>query len=361
MGVSLLKPVSPSSLCWLLFSHPVVPSICCACGFMLPGSIHITAYLLSGISPYYHLPTSAIYPMPSDELFCRYKPHFFLNADTVAQRDIVMSSNCVSSRTVLQIEEELDCEEREVILFACQGIISNTNTRELLSELNETGLAEILYLVKRFDLLKKYLNITKADAKKLMTTKTRIISDYRNLLIDLNEQLEEEDMESLVFLLKNELRNVGKNKKKTFLTLVIELEKNHSLTPENLDLLEKSFQTIHRVDLKNRILKFKQKVPRGPYINAFAESPTIHWPVNQTSPSMGPNNGHIGAAPVQETGSVIQTEISNEKYLIKQESIGFCLIIDCVGNDAGNTRIYRIFIQNLIGLSTVSKQDTLYN
>ncbi|XP_063788941.1 CASP8 and FADD-like apoptosis regulator [Pseudophryne corroboree] len=306
--------------------------------------------------------------MPSIEPFCRYTPRFFLTVDAVTPRDTVMTSNCLPSSAILQIEEELDSEEREVISFAYREIALNTNTRDLLSELNETtehGLAEVLYLVKRFDLLKRYLKKSRTDVEKLMSTQSRRIPEYRSLFIDLNDQLEEEDLESLVFLLKNELKNAGKLKKKTFLSLVTELEKNRSITPENLDLLEKSLELIHRVDLKNRVLKFKQKVHRGPYINAFAESATIPWTINQNSSCMGPRfetNGHIGAAPVQETGCVVQGEISNERYLVRQESMGFCLIIDCVGNDAEmleHTFLALNFIVNLHKHKKVAEVETI--
>lgn len=93
-----------------------------------------------------------------------------------------MSKLCISSATLLEIEEELEADEQDMILFACQKITSQTNIRELLNELNEKyshGVVEVLWLVKRLDLLKKYLRLSRNEAEQLLKKQTRVISDYR--------------------------------------------------------------------------------------------------------------------------------------------------------------------------------------
>nr|DBA20058.1 TPA: hypothetical protein GDO54_015799 [Pyxicephalus adspersus] len=213
-----------------------------------------------------------------------------------------MSRHSGNNATLLQIEEELETEDRDMILFACREVTCQTNIRELLSEINGMGcqgIAEVLYLVKRFDLLKKYLKMTKTEAEQLIKKQRRIISEYSYLMVDINGQLDEEDLQSLVFLLKPQLRNAG-HIGKTFLCFLTDLEKNNLISPENLDLLEQSFQTIHRIDLKNKIRKYKQK----------------------------------DSIPVQESSSFIQAEANDDRYPVKANPMGFCLIIDCVGNDS---------------------------
>ncbi|KAM5152600.1 CASP8 and FADD-like apoptosis regulator isoform 2-T2 [Mantella aurantiaca] len=269
-----------------------------------------------------------------------------------------MNRICISSATLLQIEEELEAEERDMILFACRDITSQTNIRELLSELKEKyvhGIVEVLWMLKRFDLLKKYLNLTRNEAEQLTRKQTRVISDYRYLLVDINGHIEDDNLKSLVFLLKNEVRNVGLVKK-TFLSFITDLEKNNLIAPENLDLLERSFQTIHRIDLKTKIQKFKQKghTENGSgHINRFVVPPPI--PRIQMPSSCKPvyiHNGHKESMPVQETRPVIQrvqlsyvpaaakipqlqAEASDDRYPVRPDPLGFCLIIDCVGNDSG--------------------------
>lgn len=303
--------------------------------------------------------TSLLFPTmkiaPNERFFHKRTP-YLLHVDSSVQQITVMSIHCVSSATLLQIEEELEAEERDMILFACRDITTQTNVRELLCELNEKfvhGIVEVLRLVKRFDLLKKYLHMTKIEAEQMIMKQKRIVSDYSSLLVDINGDLEEEDLKSFLFLLKNQLRNIG-NIKKTFLSLVIDLEKNNLISPENLDLLERSFQTIHRVDLKNKIHKFKQKghTENGShYINKIAVPPPI--PRNQVSFPFKPvnvQNGHKESIPVQETSPIIQpiqlrhvpaasrapqlqAEANDDRYPVRPKALGFCLIIDCVGND----------------------------
>ncbi|XP_073502596.1 CASP8 and FADD-like apoptosis regulator isoform X2 [Phyllobates terribilis] len=272
-----------------------------------------------------------------NEVFCQ--TNCLLNCAATAERNIVMSSHSITSRTLIQIVEEFESEEEEVIKFACRDLTSNTNTRELLSELNDRSshpiILELLYLLKRFDLIKKYYNMTKVEVDRLLLRQSRIISDYRYIMIELNEQVEEHELDSLMFLLKNDLRNGGKLKNKTFLSLIVELEKNQLVTPSNLDMLENMFQTIHRVDLKKRILKFQQKdnavCVGGPYVNALPASASFHRLTGPTNPQLAASSKK-DATPVQET--LFQIADHEERYPVRQDHGGFCVIIDCVGNDA---------------------------
>ncbi|XP_075685887.1 CASP8 and FADD-like apoptosis regulator isoform X2 [Rhinoderma darwinii] len=276
-----------------------------------------------------------------DEVFNSHTK-YLLNRESKAEGNIVMSGHFVPSRTqIVQIVDELESDEEEVIMFACRDQASNFIVSELLSELNEGNsypvILEVLNLLKRYDLIRKHYKMTKVQVETLLKTQSRVISDYRCLMIELNEQIEEDELESLVFLLKNKLRNGEKLKIKTFLALIVELEKNQLVMPSKLDLLENMFQTIHRVDLKNRILKFQQKDSNcgGSYINAIPASPSFNGKSSASSSSMKPQlecSSNKGAIPVQET--LLQTGDCDERYLVRKESMGFCVIIDCVGNDS---------------------------
>lgn len=65
-------------------------------------------------------------------------------------------------------------------------------------------------------------------------------------------------------------------KDKSFLDLVIELEKLNLLAPDQLDLLEKCLKNIHRIDLKTKIQKYRQSaIAPGTgtsYVNALQAS-----------------------------------------------------------------------------------------
>ncbi|XP_053554681.1 CASP8 and FADD-like apoptosis regulator isoform X2 [Bombina bombina] len=249
-----------------------------------------------------------------------------------------------SSELLLQIAEQLDSGEKEEILYLCCDYSSVNNVRDLFDELKENnllqpiGLVELLYHVKRFDLLKRYLHLSRRDAELFLNTNDQIVTKYRVLMVEINGQLEESDFDSLCFLLKNKVTNVGKLQNKTFLSLVTELEKRNLLGPDKVDLLEGCLQTIQRMDLKSKLLKYKQadqKAFSSHYINAIEASPSpqraFHHPAPITR-QMNENHDYKGTVPVQESGaSCLGT---GDRYVFTHNPAGVCLIFDCVGNDA---------------------------
>ncbi|MEE6490081.1 hypothetical protein FKM82_015777 [Ascaphus truei] len=261
----------------------------------------------------------------------------------------------VTDALLRQVEEELDGEDIQQMLFLCRDVGSPLNVRELMDYLNETfllhptGLAELLYLVNRFDLIRKHLNMARPEVEKLLSTHPRLISDYRVLMIEINGQLEKNDLDSLLFLLKEQLKHGRRVQFKTFLSLAIELETMNLISPEKVDLLESGLINIHRIDLKNKLIKYKQKghaAPSGLATASGASSSVKGFinPPSTTARSSSQNirssnviHQHKGATQlsVQESGaSVSQVGVSGERYIIRNVPVGICLIIDCVGNDA---------------------------
>ncbi|KAK4817330.1 hypothetical protein QYF61_010233 [Mycteria americana] len=111
-----------------------------------------------------------------------------------------------------QIEQELDKEEEEMMVFLCRDLapdLATADLRELLVALNEReklsflGLSELLYRVKRFDLLRRILKTEKATVEANLARSLRIVPDYRVLMVEINENLEKEEVSSLVFLLRD--------------------------------------------------------------------------------------------------------------------------------------------------------------
>lgn len=169
-----------------------------------------------------------------------------------------------------QIEQELDKEEEEMMVFLCRDLapdLATANLRELLVSLNEReklsffGLSELLYRVKRFDLLRRILKTEKATVEANLARGVRIVPDYRVLMVEINENLEKEEVRSLVFLLRDYAPRMKMAKDKSFLALVIDLEKLNLVAPNQLDLIEKCFQNIHRIDMIKKIQKYKHEDP----------------------------------------------------------------------------------------------------
>ncbi|XP_077927312.1 CASP8 and FADD-like apoptosis regulator isoform X5 [Halichoerus grypus] len=229
----------------------------------------------------------------------------------------------MSTEVIHQVEEALDEDEKKMLLFLCRDVAADVaplNVRDLLDILSERGmlsamgLAELLYRVRRFDLLKRIFKMDRKAVEAHLLRHPRLISDYRVLMTEIGGNLEKSDLSSLFFLMRDYTGRDKVAKDKSFLDLVIELEKLNLIAPDQLELLEKCLKNIHRVDLKTKIQKYKQSAQGAgtSYTNALqAAFPNL----SLKDPSC--NLRHI----------------PEERYRMQSKPLGICLIIDCIGND----------------------------
>ncbi|XP_078536323.1 CASP8 and FADD-like apoptosis regulator [Lissotriton helveticus] len=259
-----------------------------------------------------------------------------------------------------ELEQELDEDEKESISYLCRDVALNLPTRDvrsILDTLNEKGLlcphglAELLYRVKRFDLLKRFLKTTKPAVEAHLAKKS-IVSEYRVLMLNIGDEIDKKEVDSLLFLLRDYVGHGRLAKIKTFLAVAIELEKVNILAPNKMDVLEKCLQNIHRVDLTKKIQKYKEAVtgstksPQRVYVNALKAFPnlTLGDPIHsfeiRSSEMPRRANGSISIqaaenihVSVQESGASVYQGL-NECYSMQSRPLGICLIIDCIGNDA---------------------------
>ncbi|NXT60619.1 CFLAR regulator, partial [Chaetops frenatus] len=232
---------------------------------------------------------------------------------------------------IYQIQEELDKEEEEIMAFLCRDLapdLATADLKEILVALNErekltpVGLSELLYRVKRFDLLRRILKTEKATVEAHLARSLRLIPDYRVLMVEINENLEKDEVSSLGFLLRDYAPRMKMAKDKSFLALIIDLEKLNLVAPDQLDLIENCFQSIHRMDLIRKIQRYKYE----------ASASSVHSQpvyVNAHQASL-PNLNLID--PPYNSGVSIQ-EMSDDSYRMQSQPLGICLIIDCIGND----------------------------
>lgn len=266
----------------------------------------------------------------------------------------------MSAEVIHQVEEALDDYEKEVLLFLCRDVavdVAPPNVRDLLDILNERGklsvvdLAELLYRVRRFDLLKRILKVDRKTVEAHLLRHPRLISDYRVLMTEIGDSLDKSDVSSLIFLMRDYMGRGKTAKDKSFLDLVIELEKLNLLAPDQLDLLEKCLKNIHRIDLKTKIQNYKQSgQERGnKYVNALQASlPNLS--LKDPSYNVRLQNGRtmeqrliveqLQREPVktsiQESGTClpkVPQNIPEERYRMQSNPLGICLIIDSIGND----------------------------
>ncbi|EPY77218.1 CASP8 and FADD-like apoptosis regulator isoform 1 [Camelus ferus] len=250
-----------------------------------------------------------------------------------------------------------------MLLFLCRDVAANVvprNVRDLLDILRESGklssvsLAELLYRVRRFDLLKKILKMDRQAVETLLLRHPHLISDYRVLMLEIGEGLDKSDVSSLIFLMRDYMGRGKIAKDKSFLDLVIELEKLNLVAPDQLDLLEKCLKNIHRIDLKTKIQKYKQSadvLSAGPWKH-FAQISQVEqlMPVTPYLEVRSPANaierfildgtytGEPVKTSIQESEAFLPQHTPEERYRMQSKPLGICLIIDCVGNDTGILR-----------------------
>ncbi|XP_078003694.1 CASP8 and FADD-like apoptosis regulator isoform X2 [Phascolarctos cinereus] len=292
-----------------------------------------------------------------------------------------------SAQIIHQIEEELDEDEKEVILFLCRDLapdlVTKLDLRNLLCTLNEkgklspAGLAELLYRVRRFDLLKKIMKTDRASVEATLVKCPQLVSGYRVLMTQLSEDMDKSEVTSFSFLLRDYMGGGKTHKNKSFLDVVIDLEKVNLIAPDKLDLLEKCLKNIHRIDLKKKIQKYKQSALGANYVNGIQASlPSVGLMnsgytlelKNGTSKEKTPIFGQHGISKPVKT-SIQESEkslpqVTGEEYRLKSQPLGICLIIDCIGNDCDplkDTFISLGFdVQYSKYLSTEEIHQTLY-
>ncbi|XP_031223446.1 CASP8 and FADD-like apoptosis regulator isoform X1 [Mastomys coucha] len=269
-----------------------------------------------------------------------------------------MAQGPVSAELIHQVEECLDEDEKEMMLFLCRDVTENLtppNVRDLLDSLSERGqlsfdaLAELLYRVRRFDLLKRILKTDKAAVEDYLRRNPHLVSDYRVLLMEIGENLDQNDVSSLVFLTKDYTGRGKVAKDKSFLDLVIELEKLNLIASDQLNLLEKCLKNIHRIDLKTKIQKYTHSSQEARSNMNTLQTSLPKLSIKEHLYNSRLQNGrskeprfveHHGIqrkpvkTSIQESGAFLPPHIHEESYRMQSKPLGICLIIDCVGHDA---------------------------
>lgn len=101
---------------------------------------------------------------------------------------LVMTLHEVPAAVLYQIEQELDNDEKDTMAFLCQDLVPDlaaADVRTLLVALNErelltpSSLAELLYRMKRFDLLKKFLGTGRSAVETSLARNPRVLTPYR--------------------------------------------------------------------------------------------------------------------------------------------------------------------------------------
>ncbi|XP_072902757.1 CASP8 and FADD-like apoptosis regulator a isoform X2 [Hemitrygon akajei] len=317
-------------------------------------------------------------------------------------------------KEAMAIAAELSQEESAIIVFLCTDFVKGYpvtgEVKELFEILSKRNLlrldllSELLYQIRRLDILKKmkvdlmrlennlragegYVSSYRRSRSPFMVTAggkfssgvfvnffIRSFSSFfvlqnRQLLVNISEDLSQEDLRSVLFLLSCQIPKGRLETVKTFLDLVVELEKCGKIDENNLAVVEECLTNIRRIDLKRKISKHKQmrecirrsdayqnvipvSVPQQecghveqPWLSTVQPVITTRL-LRQCAPSNCPRlpgepNVTELSSPVPESAqatvprtSYVVQQNRLEAYKMQSNPFGLCLIIDCIGTDA---------------------------
>ncbi|RXN00253.1 Caspase-8 [Acipenser ruthenus] len=253
---------------------------------------------------------------------------------------------------LLKIEQALCKDETEALAFLCRDIIdtdlskmasashlfTKLNNMDLLEEEDYFIVAELLYRTRQFYLIKK-MGKSKEQVEKELPQKGRI-SNYRQLLYDLSEDVTRDDLKSVKFLLQNSLPRCRLEDdmasdfavyctlyqdQLTMLKLLIEMEKEDLLDQSNLEMLEKVLQIISP-SLVKKITKYKNE--NGYYTQETGFS-------SSEAHGRNPSRPHADSQlpPLSHSSQQI-----SETYAMNREKRGYCLIINNYDFSESRTR-----------------------
>uniref|UniRef100_A0A3Q2DBY9 CASP8 and FADD-like apoptosis regulator n=1 Tax=Cyprinodon variegatus TaxID=28743 RepID=A0A3Q2DBY9_CYPVA len=214
------------------------------------------------------------------------------------------------------LAEDLSCGERRKVIYLCGSLSTDCSVdrvREALSfGVDHHGepplfIMSVLLLLGRNDILKKVYKVRGKEAESQIRTHGQILPTFRVLIVTLSDEMDTDDVNQIKFLLSKTLTREKLDNSKTFLDVVIELEKLDSVSPERVDLLEKCLHHIGRLDLVKKVA------------------------------------------------------VQLEQYSLMADPRGVCVIIDCVGKDgemleaAFKTLHFNVLLYQMLGADEIFK------
>nr|XP_014684690.2 LOW QUALITY PROTEIN: caspase-10 [Equus asinus] len=177
--------------------------------------------------------------------------------------------NCTMDfrQKLLFIDSHLGDQDVERLRFLCRDCVSHKKleksssaleifdhllAEDLLREEDSFFLAELLYIIKQKSLL-CHLCYTKEQVESLLPARRRV-SLFRNLLYELSEGMDSDNLNSMIFLLKDSIPKT----QMTSLSLLAHLEKQARIDEDNLTLLEMLCKKVVP-NLMRKIEKYKRE------------------------------------------------------------------------------------------------------
>uniref|UniRef100_A0A1A7XIZ9 CASP8 and FADD-like apoptosis regulator n=3 Tax=Iconisemion striatum TaxID=60296 RepID=A0A1A7XIZ9_9TELE len=233
------------------------------------------------------------------------------------------------------ITEALSSNDCRKLIYLCESLETDCSSElvkeTLKSKVENTGnaplfLKALISCLGRYDVLKKVYKVCRTEIEQQMQTYENVFQPFRVLMINISEEMSTEDVEEIKFLLGNTLSREKIKRSKTFLDVIIELEKLDLVSPESVDIVGKCLLDIGRADLVKKVNTYKMSA--GTSAEPLAQRQTCQAAeIKQREPA------HI--AKVNMVVPVHSEEVCGsllEQYNLNTNPRGVCVIIDCVGN-----------------------------
>ncbi|XP_077055424.1 caspase-8 [Siphateles boraxobius] len=234
-----------------------------------------------------------------------------------------------------KIDENLTSTDVALLKFLCIDLIpkkrleSVIDAKDLFLRLDEQALLddlllvpELLITIGRLDLL-DILNTSKEEVERKLPERecpSKGVSPYRKMLFEIAEDITEENLRSVKFLLELPRAKLGSSA--TLLDVLIEMEKQQRLGENNLDELCNILKQCDK-QLAYRIEEFQEDL----------ELASHRLPLQEISL---PGQLHIERLEERRRGSSVGSvftdsdtpPMSDEYYNMTQRPLGYCLIIN---------------------------------
>ncbi|XP_018581451.1 caspase-8 [Scleropages formosus] len=254
----------------------------------------------------------------------------------------------MNNELLLRIDEDLDSEDVAALKFLCRDHIplkkleAVQDARDLFLRLEDQGLLgdddlivkELLLTIRRFDLL-RVLGTSPNQVQNLLQLSSHTtsgISSYRKMLYELSEDVTEDDLDSIKFLL-----NIPRGRLElctTFLDVLVEMEKQELLSEDSLTELKRVFSHCNKqlaMKLQQYISGYRIAepfpVPGYQYRDAETNKINRSHQVQNPLPEVFPSNQHEQPAlslDAQQSSSYDAEEV----YSMTHRPRGYCLIIN---------------------------------
>ncbi|XP_034041806.1 CASP8 and FADD-like apoptosis regulator a [Thalassophryne amazonica] len=251
--------------------------------------------------------------------------------------------------------EALSSSERRSLLYLCGSLDADNSVahaKELLKAKltsspteDERFLLELMFQLKRFDILRKVFGLNRDRVEAILRHScNHVLPRFRVLMVNVSEDMANEDLNSVKFLLSKMLPREKMDKATDFLDVIVELEKLDQVSSERVDFLEQCLQNIGRVDLAKKVHmyetsggSFEQYSAPRISLQQRPRAPIQHPNSNFSHPVHRPILGHSHRCVQETTPAPVATQQNHqtalESYNLRSDPRGLCVIIDCVGYD----------------------------